>query len=331
MWRSLDPNKDSRSRGRPRDERGVVLLLVLLVLALISVLVLSWAQEWRTELRLAANFREASQCHRLAEAGVYYALGKLLEAKSIETSAFNLNSQEAAAQLAAAWRGDRTLHQLKLPGGLVELRLEDEGGKINLNQVNEGTMATLFSSIGFPQAQIPVMVDSIQDWRTRGDQPRANGAKSAYYLGLEPPYVARNGPFEVVEELSWVRGFEGSPLIPRLGEWLTVQPTQGINLNTAPLEVLTAIGMPPDTVQTIIAARQREPFKNYQDLSMLALNAMPGQFQQLTFQASPFFTIKSTGMVNKRGGHQKIKAIVRLDLSMQSSWEILSWVDDFPG
>ncbi len=118
MWRSLDPYKDSRSRGWPRDERGVVLLLVLLVLALISVLVLSWAQEWRTELQLAANFREASQCHRLAEAGVYYALGKLLEAKSIETSTFNLNSQEAAAQLAAAWRGDRSPHQLKLPGGL---------------------------------------------------------------------------------------------------------------------------------------------------------------------------------------------------------------------
>ena len=331
MWRNLDPNKDSRSRGRRRDESGVVLLLVLLVLALISVLVLSWAQEWRTELRLAANFREASQCRRLAEAGVYYALGKLVEAKSIETSTFNLNSQEAAAQLAAAWRGDRSPHQLKLPGGLVEVRLEDEGGKINLNQVNEETLATLFTGIGFPLAQIPIMVDSIQDWRSRGDQPRPNGAKSAYYLGLEPPYVSRNGPFEVVEELAWVRGFEGSPMIPRLGEWLTVQATQGINLNTAPLEVLVAIGIPPDAAQTIIVTRQGQPFKNYQDISMLALNAQPGQFQQLTFQASPFFTIKSTGMVNKRGGRQTIKAIVRLDLSMQNSWEILSWVDDFPG
>jgi general secretion pathway protein K len=331
MWRSLDPNKDSRSRGWRRDERGVVLLLVLLVLALISVLVLTWAQEWRTELRLAANFREASQCHRLAEAGVYYALGKLLEAKSIETKLSNLNSEAAAAQLAATWRGDRSPHRLKLPGGVAEVRLEDEGGKINLNQATPETMAALFTGIGFPLAQIPTMADSILDWRTRGDQPRPNGAKSAYYLGLEPPYVSRNGPFEVVEELAWVRGFEGSPMIPRLGEWLTVQATQGINLNTAPLEVLTAVGIPPDTAQTIVVARERSPFTNSQDISMLALNAMPGQFQQLTFQASPFFTIKSTGMVNNRGGRQKIKCIVRLDLSMQNSWEILSWVDDFPG
>jgi len=331
MWRNLDPNQDSRYRGWRRDESGVVLLLVLLVLALISVLVLSWAQEWRTELRLAANFREATQCHRLAEAGVYYALGKLAEAKSIEASMFNLNSQEAAAKLAAAWRGDRSLHQVTLPGGVAEVRLEDEGGKINLNQVNDAIMATLFTGIGFPLAQIPTMVDSIQDWRSSGDRPRPNGAKSAYYLGLEPPYVSRNGPFEVVEELAWVRGFEGSPRIPRLGEWLTVQATQGINVNTAPLEVLVAVGVPPDAAQAIIVTRQQQPFKNYQDVSMLALSAMPGQVQQLTFQASPFFTIKSTGMVNKRGGRQKIKAIVRLDLSLQNSWEILSWVDDFPG
>lgn len=331
MWRSLDPNKNSRFRGWRRDEGGVVLLLVLLVLALISVLVLTWAQEWRIELRLAANFREASQCHRLAEAGVYYALGKLLEAKSVESSLPGLNPEAAAPQLAATWRGDQSPHRLKLPGGLVEVRLEDEGGKINLNQATPETMAALFTGIGVPLAQIPTMADSILDWRSRGDQPRPNGAKSSYYLGLEPPYVSRNGPFEVVEELAWVRGFEGSPMIPRLGEWLTVQATQGINLNTAPPEVLMAVGIPPDAVQAIIVTRERSPFTNAQDLSMLALNTMPGQFQQLTFRTSPFFTIKSTGMVNNKGGRQKIKAIVRLDLSLQNSWEILSWVDDFPG
>ncbi len=330
MWRNLN-RKDSSSRGRRLDESGVVLLLVLLILALISVLVLSWAQEWRTELRLAANFRESSQCHRLAEAGVYYALGKLLETKSMEASLMNATSEEAAARLAAAWRGDRRLHQLKLPGGLIEVRMEDEGGKLNMNQINEQPLATLFSFLNISPPQIAIMVDSLLDWRSKSDRPRPNGAKSSYYLGLEPPYVCRNGPFEVVEELAWVRGFENSAIIPRLGEWLTAQPTQGINLNTASLEALVAIGLPPDVAQAVVVGRERQPFKNYQDLAMLGLAAMPGQFQQLTFQASPFITIKSTGMVNKRGGYQKIKALVRVDLSLKNSWEILSWVDDYPG
>ncbi|MCX5892253.1 MAG: hypothetical protein NTW80_04650, partial [Deltaproteobacteria bacterium] len=83
MWRNLRSN---RSRRGPRDEQGVVLLLVLLILTLISVLVLSWAEEWRTELLLAAKYREASQRRRLAEGGVYYTLGKLLETKILETT-----------------------------------------------------------------------------------------------------------------------------------------------------------------------------------------------------------------------------------------------------
>src|SRR3989339_1756830 len=74
----------SRARAVTDREEGAVLLLVILILTLISVLVLSWAQEWRTELRLASNFGEAHKSQRLAEAGVYYALGKLLSAKKAE-------------------------------------------------------------------------------------------------------------------------------------------------------------------------------------------------------------------------------------------------------
>ena len=151
-------------------------------------------------------------------------IGQVAGWKAMEISLMNATSQEAAARLATAWRGDRSPHQLKLPGGLVEVRMEDEGGKINLNQVNEQPLAALLSALNVSPSQIPVMVDSLLDWRSKSDRPRPNGAKSSYYLGLEPPYVSRNGPFEVVEELAWVRGFEGSPMIPRLGEWLTAQP-----------------------------------------------------------------------------------------------------------
>lgn len=330
MWRNLK-SRNSRSRRR-RDERGAVLLLVILVMALISVLVLSWGQEWRTELQLAANFREAHQCHRLAEAGVYYALGKLLETKILESQASAMDTQERVAKLAAAWQGDQGSRQLELPGGLVTIRVEDEGGKINLNRANEETLISLFNALEFPLEQVRIMVDSIQDWRSAGEQPRPNGAKSAYYLKLDPPYVSRNGLLETTEELAWVRGFEAGRIIPRLGEYLTVEGTaQGVNINTAPLPVLVSLGLPPDVAQNVILARQRQPFRNFQDISLLMVNAMTGQPRQFTFQSSPFFTIKSTGMVNKEGGRQTIKALVRLDLSMPNSWEILSWADDFPG
>ena len=77
-------NKFPETKALTAREEGTVLLLVILILTLISVLILSWAQEWRTELKLASNFGEAHKCQRLAEAGIYYALGKLVDAKITE-------------------------------------------------------------------------------------------------------------------------------------------------------------------------------------------------------------------------------------------------------
>jgi len=327
--------RKSRSNGRvPRTgEEGAILLMVILILALISVLVLSWGQEWRMELRLAANYRETHQCRRLAEAGIYYALGKLVSAKVAETypqqPGGGLQEPVSPADL---WYGDQRPHRLELPGGWVEIRLADEAGKINLNRAKEETLAELFAGLGVPSARVKVMVDSIQDWRSKSEAPRPFGAKSDYYLGLDPPYVAKNSPFEAVEELAWVRGFENSPLIPRLWEWLTVQGVAaGVNINTAPLPVLTALGLSPELCQTIIATRQTMPFRNFQEIAQLTADPRLTQQQLLMFNSSPFFTIKSTGMISSGKGRYTIKAVVRLDFSTPNPWEFISWVDDFPG
>jgi len=310
-------------------EQGTVLLLVLLVLALISVLILSWAQEWRMELRLASNYREAGRCRRLAEGGVYYALGKLAVAKQAEMNAAAMGQ---AALAADAWRGDQRPRQVKLPEGQVEIRLEDEAGKINLNRVPGDLLLKLLQTLMVPRDQIQIMVDSVEDWRTRGEQARPYGAKSNFYLQLEPPYVSKDGPFETVEELSWVHGFEGSPMIPRLGEWLTVQAVpMGVDINSAPQQVLLAMGLPLDVVQTIVSGRQAMPYRTLQEIGPLVQTLQLDPSRQLTVQSSPFFTIKATGMINKKGVSHAVKVIVRVDVSQQVPWEILSWVDDFSG
>jgi general secretion pathway protein K len=333
MCPNLKAANNHKRQPRRADQQGAVLLLVLLVLMLISVLILSWAQEWRMELRLASNYREAGQCRRLAEGGVYYALGKLAATKIAEMS---MNRGPDAAYAGPPrqdlWLGDQSTRELKLPEGLVAIRLEDEGGKINLNRAPGDLLMRLFAALGVSQNQIPTMVDSILDWRSKDEDPRPFGAKSNFYLRLEPPYVAKMAPFETVEELSWVHGFEGSQAISRLGEWLTVQSANlGVNINTAPREVLQASGLPLEVVSTIIAARRNMPFRSVQEIGQLAQMAQLDSSRQLTVQSSPFFTIKSTGMINKKGGRQTIKAIVRVDTNQSNPWQILSWVDDFSG
>jgi general secretion pathway protein K len=322
----------SNTKAVTAREEGSVLLLVILILTLISVLILSWAQEWRTELKLASNFGEAHKCQRLAEAGIYYALGKLVTAKTAEMGGMNPAAPQAQRDSGALWQGDQKPHELELPDGKVEVRIGDEGGKINLNLASEPLLLNFFTVLGLPEPQVRTMVDSILDWRVKGGYPRLYGAKNPYYLSLDPPYVAKNGPFETVEELAWVRGFEASPLIPQLSRWLTVRSGEsGINLNTAPLEVLLAMGFARDTALNILATRQAMPLRNFQEIAQTSANLMLGQGAQMSFRSSPFFTITSTGMVKKNSSRQTIRATVRIDTNQRVPWMILSWYGGFPG
>jgi general secretion pathway protein K len=323
----------SNAKAVTGNEEGSVLLLVILILTLISVLVLSWAQEWRTELKLASNFGEAHKCQRLAEAGIYYALGKLVTAKTAEMGGLNAFAPQTQRDAGALWQGDQQPRVLELPDGNAEIRIGDEGGKINLNLAPEALLLSFFTVLGLPEPQVRTMVDSILDWRMQGSYPRLYGAKSAYYLSLDPPYVAKNGKFETVEELAWVRGFEASSLIPHLSRWLTVQSTAGgINLNTAPLEVLLAMGFARDTALNILATRQAMPLQNLQEMPQISPNPMLlGQGTQMSFRSSPFFTITSTGMVKKNSGRQTIRATVRIEANQRVPWVIISWYGGFPG
>ena len=304
-----------------------------MILTLISVLVLSWAQEWRTELKLASNFGEAHKCHRLAEAGIYYALGKLSVAKTAETD--RLNTRWLAAQAAPGdlWQGDQRPHMLELPDGTAEVRIGDEGGKINLNFAPERLLSRLFAVLGLAEPQIRTMVDSIQDWRTKESAPRPYGAKSSYYLGLDPPYVAKNGYFETVEELGWVRGFEDSPLIPRLSQWLTVQRRRSSHQRQhGPPGGVAGHGIFPGHSPEYYGDPAGDPFPEFDRRFPSPMRTCSlGLDQRISFRSSPFFTITSTGMVKKTKGRQTIKALVRIDISNRVPWMIISWYDGFPG
>ncbi len=308
-----------------------MLLLVMLIMALISVLILSWAQEWRTELKLAGSFVQVQKCRHLAEAGIFYALGKLAGLKAAEQTAGQANTLQGELP-DNLWQADQRPHLLELPDGRVEIRIADEAGKINLNSAPEEMLLRLFRAFKLTEPQVRTMVDSLQDWRSAQPQSRPYGAKSNYYLGLTPPYVAKDGPFESVEELAWVHGFEGSPLLPRLGRWLTVQAGgTGINLNTAPLEVIEATGIAADIAQRIIITRESVPLSNFQEFARLLPSSLLSQQQNFVFRTSPFFTITATGLVKNSRARQTIRAIVRVDPSREEPWTIYSWFEGFPG
>lgn len=316
----------------PSEERGVVLLLVIWLLALISVVVLSVAQEWRTEAILTRNYLAARQASLLAEGGVYYAVGKLVEAQWAERQSRTPDS--LLAPVTDLWTGDGSSRELRLPGGTVLVRVTDESGKINLNQASEEILFSLFKALGYDENTTRAAVDAIMDWRDKDSISRPLGAESDYYLGLNPPYMAKNGPLDTVEELFWIRGLDASRFY-RLREFFTVQRTgRGVNINAAPLEVLLAVGLTAEQAQAVMQSRGSTPIRNRRELNSLLGVAGPGKFNApITFRSSQFFEIISTGMVELGGrrGRHTVKAVVRINPTRSRPFEFIYWADDYPG
>jgi len=189
----------SKLAGRPADRRGFALLVVIIVLLLVSLLASQLILQVSTELRSAANSREAAADRLLAEGGINLALFRLLD------------KPEPGAE--PEWFGgvDFSLgrrYETILPTGEIEYYAVDESGKINLNATSAGLLTMFLQYQGLASEEIAVVLDSLQDWRDNDNLTRLNGAEQDYYEKLVPPYIPRNGNFEDPAEFFLLRGTE---------------------------------------------------------------------------------------------------------------------------
>jgi len=136
------------------------------------------------------------------------------------------------------------------------------------------------AGIGKPDSDI--ITDSILDWRDADPAHRINGAEDDYYEALNPPYEARDGRIDTVEELLLIRELPGIFLRPAgaerdgsvyyrygLSRYLTVYSLRNqVNVNFAPLPVLLSIpGMPPEAARAIYERRRVKPFRATAEIS----------------------------------------------------------------
>ncbi len=231
-----------------RNERGVALILVLLTVSIIVVLTLQLNVSSRAQVHEAANLSDGIRVLYIAKSGFFAGMGLLAEDRG---DADTLN--EAWARTEAVTEQSKTYFD----GGHVELLIEDESGKININKLVEGSnfsaavKALLTRLLTQPQfklgeREVEDLLNAIKDWIDADSEVTATGAESAYYQGLGKSYTVRNGPMESIDELLLVRGvslelFYGTKESPGLNSLLTVSGSGSININTAPKEVLRAL------------------------------------------------------------------------------------------
>ncbi len=247
-----------------KNERGMVLLLVLAVIALLSSLLTELAFSTLVDMRLTETFRDSTRAYYLAKGGIR--VGRMILKE-------DRNEFDAPTEL---W--GLGVSSYPVGEGFISIQVQDQGGKLDLNRlvtsqgnidaVSKDRFLRLFSNLGLQNPE--ELVDSLIDWLDVDDRTEPSGAEDSYYLGLTPSRRAKNGPLDTMEELSLVRGFTPEilePIIPHV----TVHGQKKLNVNTATAEVLAAWDQDMDlgVAETIIESRQTKPFSKTDDLKDL--------------------------------------------------------------
>lgn len=243
-----------------KGERGFALVLTLVVTALLVALVTEFIREVSVDAGIRKSYLDAQQASLCADSGVTGAL-KLLT--------FTLGTQQYTS-LRDQWAQPINKDEDQ---GSVEVTIEEESGKLNLNYIvaPNGTYyaawqiyALLLKRLQLPQE----LCDTLGDWCDTNDEIRPYGAESSYYRQLKPPYNAKNGSLNSVEELGLVKGYDAQT-VEKLRPFVTVFGADGkINVNTAPKEVLVSLNeqMTDELANRIIEYRSGTPFKSAYDI-----------------------------------------------------------------
>lgn len=221
-------------------QRGMVLVVVLWIVALLAVMAGGFAYSMRVETRLAASAVERAQARALAEAGVAYALAWQLE-------------PEAQKQ----WPPNGEPHDWAFGGGRARISVEDAAGRISLNNSDPQLLRQVLIGVGVAETDVENLMAALDDWRDPDDQTQPSGAESAEYrsAGRVGP---KNAPFESVDELQQVLGFNHDAAQRLAGLVTTETLISGINPQLASFGVLrAATGLDEQAVADYVSARAR--------------------------------------------------------------------------
>lgn len=206
----LRPPTDHPSRRHPR---GVALIIVLLVVFALTVTAATFAYQMRVETRLATTTRSESELEWLGRSGVEYAKWILaLQQQVPGEQAYNGLNQFWAGGPGNPDLGENPFEGLSLANipvgeGRISVRIVDEERKFNINRASPQLLELGLGLVGVDAGDNSIIASSILDWVDRDDFPKiGGGAESDYYLGLDPPYLAKNGPIDDITELLKVKG-----------------------------------------------------------------------------------------------------------------------------
>jgi general secretion pathway protein K len=284
------------------QQRGIALVVVLWMMVLLTVMAGSYSSTTRTESLSIAQHLHGSKARALAEAGIWMAVNDLIKPE--------------AGRL---WLPDGTSKSVFYDGNEINIQIQDEAGKIDLNTASQAILESFIGSMANDEITVRHVVDSILDWRDRDNLVRVNGAEDADYDSGGLDYDSKDGPFNTVEELRLVAGMT-ELLFQKIRSALTVHShLPGINPLVADRKTLLALsGNSADLVDDYMLRRRVEPGISFKGLDSRVFSK----------SLSRTFSIVSVAVA----GHSKIRldVVVMMKRNAGLPFTVLSWREGLP-
>ena len=263
---------ERKPRALCERQGGSVIIVTLWTITLLTVLVTVIASENRLSAR-AALYQQEDLAHW---AGVIGAVNQAEMELMLERMPRPPEVVEDVSQVGRRpeYRFNGGELELNYPAADdVTVRIYDHAGKINLNEISRARLRALIENkIGEDQDdRVDELLAAWNDWQDLNDLQSVIGAEVDYYQELDQPYRPRNGPFETVDELLLIRGFDEVFADVDLEAAFTLfGDNELVNLNLATVEAMQLLpGLNDELIEEIIAFRQENEFRGNGDVARI--------------------------------------------------------------
>ena len=245
------------------NTRGSILVLALWSLSLLSVFAVSLGYGVRQKLTLFARLEAIESLYSIAYSGIEKAKSvlKMDQDSEFDSLVDPWANNEAGFKQSQMVTGSFSV-EYAAPNAdnketITWYGLIDEERKININLADTETLSRLLQAAAhLKQDHADEIAYCIVDWRDSDAffQHPDYGAEDSYYEGLSSPYEAKDGSFELIDELLLVKGVSRD-IFDEIKSFSTIYGDGQVNINTALKQVLMALGLEAMTVDKILAHR----------------------------------------------------------------------------
>jgi general secretion pathway protein K len=254
--------------------KGIALIIVMIVVVVLGILAGGFAYSMKVETALARNASMDTELEWLGRSGIELA-------RYVLAQQLNVPGENGYTALNQKWAGgssvtnellaDISLDNYQLGRGSFSVKIIDLERKYNINVPIVTRDATILRQamtlMGMDAVETPQIANAILDWGDLDDDTQfgSSETESSFYLSLNPPYYAKNGPIDDLSELLLIHGItpqmywgpgattnQAYARMPAAGptDFPGGQPSVGlvdlfttissgfVNLNTAPATVL---------------------------------------------------------------------------------------------